>query len=226
MYNFPNKKIYIITGHFGSGKTELSINFALELRKIYQLVAISDLDVINPYFRSRYSIKEFEENDIDVIAPKGKLATADLPIVSGEIYRAIHHPDYKLVIDVGGDKDGATALGQFAPQISQYSYEMYFVVNVMRPYASTVEGIVDIVRKIENVSRLKITSLVNTSNLGRETMPENVMDGLEITLEASKALGIPIAFSAVWEKILPDLREKLKLTEVLPIKRHTKLPWE
>jgi len=221
-------RITIITGHFGSGKTEISINLALEEKEIYPQVALSDLDVINPYFRSREVSTLLEERGIELIAPKGQLATADLPIVSGEIHRVLHDPKYQLVIDVGGDKDGATVLGQYFNELKNQDYQMIFVVNVNRPYVSTVSGILGTIENIESVSRLKVSGLINNTNLGIETQLSDIKNGFEITRETSRKLQIPFLYTTVSE----ELRSKIenlsfaKENTVKTIKRYMKLPWE
>lgn len=172
------KRIKIITGHFGSGKTEIAINLALKEKEKYQKVAISDLDVINPYFRSRDTTDILEEKGIEVIAPKGKLATSDLPIVTREIYRVIYKEEYRLIIDVGGDKDGALALGQYYNDIKEMDYQMDYVINANRPLVNTVEGVINSIRQIESVSRLKVSGLINNTNLGVETTLETIVKGM------------------------------------------------
>lgn len=219
-------RIKIITGHFGSGKTEISINLSLNEKVNHDKVAISDLDVINPYFRSREVNSLFENLGIDLIAPKGELATADLPIVSGEIYRVLHDPNYQVIIDVGGDKDGATALGQYYNIIKNLDYEMYFIVNTNRPYVSTVEGIRETINNIEAVSRLKVSALINNTNLGVETTIDDIIRGHQITEEASKQLKIPFLFTTIAENLRDEANEFAKDHEVLYIKRFMKLPWE
>lgn len=224
MAHDPNIKI--ITGHFGSGKTEISINLSLMERKKYEKVAISDLDVINPYFRSREAVKRFEELDIELIAPKGELATADLPIVSGEIHRVFHDPNYHLIIDVGGDKDGAMALGQYYNELKDLDHEMYFVINANRPYVSTVKGIKETIQQIESVSRLKVTALINNTNLGVETTMEEIEKGFEISQEASQELQLPLLYTTISDNLKNESKDFAQHHDVLYIERFMKLPWE
>lgn len=221
-----NPRIIIITGHFGSGKTEISINLSLEEKTRYEKVALTDLDVINPYFRSRDIGKYLESLGIELIAPKGQLATADLPIVSGEIYRVIHDPNYKVIIDVGGDKDGATALGQYFNDLKDLDYEMHFVVNINRPYVSTVSGIAETIKQIENVSRLKVSGLINNTNYGLETTSDNIEEGCRITKEASERLNIPFLYTTISEHLKDATMKITDEYDVKYIKRFMKLPWE
>ncbi|OEF95537.1 hypothetical protein BHF71_04930 [Vulcanibacillus modesticaldus] len=224
MNNDP--RIKIITGHFGSGKTEISINLSRIEKEKYQKVAIVDLDVINPYFRSREVNSYFQQLGVELIAPKGELATADLPIVSGEIYRVFNDHNYRVIIDVGGDKDGATALGQYYNEIKNLDYQMYFVVNVNRPYVSTVEGIMETVRQIEVVSRLKVSALINNSNLGIETSVDDIQRGHLITEQASKELDLPILYTTISSHLRNETKDFAKEHQVLYIDRFMRLPWE
>ncbi len=224
MTNDP--RIKIITGHFGSGKTEISINLSVKEKESHERVAISDLDVINPYFRSREVSKYFDELGIELIAPKGKLATADLPIVSGEIHRVLHDPNYQLIIDVGGDKDGATALGQYYNEIKHLEHKLYFVINTNRPYVSTVEGIKETIRQIEMVSRLKVSAFINNTNLGIETTIDDIIQGYDIAIAASKELNIPIEYTTISKHLQKETMVFAEEHEVFYIERFMKLPWE
>jgi len=219
-------RIKIITGHFGSGKTEISLNLSFLERESHDKVAISDLDVINPYFRSREVSSLLEEKDIDLIAPKGKMATADLPIVSGEIYRVLHDSRYRVIIDVGGDKDGATALGQYYNDLKRLDYQMYFVVNANRPYVSTVEGIIETVRQIEQVSRLRTAALINNTNLGVETTLEDIERGYQLTLAASEALKLPFLYTTIAKQFELETQVFASSHQVVYLERFMKLPWE
>lgn len=221
-----NPRIKIITGHFGSGKTEIAINLTLKEKEKYQKVAISDLDVINPYFRSRDTTEFLEEKGIEVVAPKGKLATSDLPIVTGDIYRIIHNEDYRLIIDVGGDKDGAVALGQYYNDINGMDYQMNYVINVNRPYVNNVEGIIISIKQIEAVSRLKVTGLINNTNLGIETTMDTIIRGSEITEEVSNRLNLPILFTTISSQFIEKTRDFSLKNSVLYIYRYNRLPWE
>lgn len=220
------KRIKIITGHFGSGKTEIAINLALKEKEKYQKVAISDLDVINPYFRSRDTTDILEEKGIEVIAPKGKLATSDLPIVTREIYRVIYKEEYRLIIDVGGDKDGALALGQYYNDIKEMDYQMDYVINANRPLVNTVEGVINSIRQIESVSRLKVSGLINNTNLGVETTLETIVKGYELTKKVSTKLNIPILYTTISEQFTQKTRDFSVDNSVLYIYRYNRLPWE
>lgn len=220
------KRIKILTGHFGSGKTEIAINLAIKEAKHFSKVALNDLDVINPYFRSRDVGEHLGKLGVELIAPKGILASADLPIVSPEIYRVLQDKSYRVIIDVGGDKDGATALGQYYHHLKEEDYELLFVINSNRPYVSTVEGVINTIHQIETVSRLKVTGLINNTNLGcSETTVDILLDGIKLSEEVSEKLGIPFLYSTISDKI-SDNDEFGALTNINYIKRFMTLPWE
>jgi hypothetical protein len=221
-----NNKITILTGHFGSGKTEIATNLAIQERKFHPKVAINDLDVINPYYRTRDLESEFNKLDIELIAPKGHLATADLPIVSGEIYRVLHDPSYRIIIDAGGDKDGATALGQYYNEWIHMNPEMLFVLNGNRPYVSTLEGATDTINRIEEASRLKINGIINNSNIGSETTLEEIKKGLELAQLVSEKTKIPILYTTISSHIKEESKEFALQNPVFYIRRYMKLPWE
>jgi RecA/RadA recombinase len=218
--------ITIITGHFGSGKTEMAVNFALEARKNNEKVAVADLDIVNPYYRARDARAIFAENGIELIAPAERLAASDLPIVSGDIYRVIYDPAYKVIVDAGGDKDGATALGQFFNDWKDMDPEVLFILNANRPYVSTLEGAVDTLLKIEKASRLKITGIINNSNVGNETTLADVENGLELSRALSEKLNIPLLSTTLSQHLAAEADSFLAVSQVKVISRYLKLPWE
>ncbi|WP_342430044.1 hypothetical protein [Neobacillus sp. FSL H8-0543] len=221
-----NNRITILAGHFGSGKTEIAINLALNEKKIHNHVAINDLDVINPYFRSRDVASFFQQQDIELISPNNQLATSDLPIVSGEIYRVLHDHRYKVIIDAGGDKDGATALGQYYNEWKEYNPQLLFVLNVNRPYVSTLEGALYTVRQVEAAARLKVTGIINNTNIGRETTMEDILKGYELSSNLAVELKIPLKYSTISNHLENDAQNFARDHEVMFIKRYMKVPWE
>ncbi|WP_079507746.1 nucleotide-binding protein [Mesobacillus jeotgali] len=218
--------ITIVTGHFGSGKTEISINLAVEAEKLNQRVAVADLDIVNPYYRARDAREIFLEKGIELIAPAERLAAADLPIVPGELGRVIYSPDYRLIVDAGGDKDGATALGQFYNDWKDMKPEVLFILNANRPYVSNLEGAIDTLKKIEKASRLKVTGIINNSNVGNETTDHDVKKGLQLSMELSKQLGVPLLYTVVPEHLSKAAVGIEAESPVKVISRYLKLPWE
>lgn len=221
-----NKRITILTGHFGSGKTEIAINLALNEKKIHNKTAINDLDIINPYFRSRDVSELFDQQGIELIAPSNRLATSDLPIVSGEIYRVLHDHRYRVIIDAGGDKDGAMALGQYYHEWKHLEPELLFVLNTNRPYVSTLEGAVYTIEQIEKAARIKVTGIINNSNIGSETSMADIQSGYELCSKISNMLSIPLAYTTISADLENEAKCFAKNHQVMFIKRYMKLPWE
>lgn len=218
--------ITIITGHFGSGKTEVAVNLALEAREANSKVAVADLDIVNPYYRARDARNIFAEHGIELIAPAEKLASADLPIIPGDIYRVIYDPAYKVIVDAGGDKDGATALGQFFNDWGEMEPEVLFILNANRPYVSTVEGAADTLLNIEKASRLIVTAIINNSNVGSETSIVDVQKGLELSRELSGKLDIPLVNTLLSPHLKAEAASFSAGHPVKVISRYFKLPWE
>jgi hypothetical protein len=219
-------RIVILTGHFGSGKTEIAINLALSQRKAHPIVAINDLDIVNPYYRSRDVASLFQAHDVELIAPHSRLASSDLPIVSGEMYRVLHDQRYRLIVDAGGDKEGATALGQYYHEWKNMKPEVWFVLNGNRPYVSTLEGALYTVDQIEKVSRLKVTGVINNSNVGQETTMDDIVKGLELGEQLAEKLKIPLLFTTIANSLKNEADEFAKRHKVVFIERYMKLPWE
>lgn len=216
--------IAIFTGHFGSGKTEMAINYSIDSIQKGKSTVLVDLDIVNPFFRTAEMKKELENMNIEVITPNFASTTMDIPSLSPRIYSVFERKDTQVVFDVGGDEDGATALGRFYPQFSKHTYKMFFVVNTYRPFTSNVEDIVSMAKSIERKSRLNITDLVHNTNLSYETKVEHILYGQEILNEASKALGVPISFIGVQRQLMGQLPKDLKHL-AFPIDIYMKPPW-
>lgn len=199
---------------------------ALNEKKIHNKTAINDLDIINPYFRSRDVSNLFELQDIELIAPANRLATSDLPIVSGEIYRVLHDHRYRVIIDAGGDKDGAMALGQYYHEWKHLEPELLFVLNANRPYVSTLEGARYCIEEIEKAARLKVTGIINNSNIGNETGMADILSGYELCSKLSKMLSIPLLYTTISVDLKNEANSFAKSHQVRFIKRYMKLPWE
>ena len=205
------RNIYIITGHYGSGKTEFSVNFALSLKEKHENVILVDLDIVNPYFRSHDAKALLENAGITVLAPHYAGTNVDIPVLPPEIMRIFEEKDAQIVLDVGGDDDGAIALGRYKQYFDKTDYEMYLVVNTRRPLTSTAEEIIEMKEQIEIASRLTVTGLISDTNLADETTTEIVLEGVAITEEVSKKTGLPVVFVCTGETVgaLPEaLSEK------------------
>lgn len=203
-------KTNIVTGHYGSGKTEFALNLAMNLKKEGKKVSICDLDIVNPYFRTNDARKILEENDIKVISSQYANTNIDIPILPGEVLSVFTDKERYKIFDVGGDDDGAIALGTYYHYISKEPYEMYFVVNTLRPMTSTKEEIVQMARNIEYASRLKITAIVNNTNLQSLTKAEDIVKSVKTVDEAAKELGVNVKYISGKKEILDTLPEELK----------------
>jgi len=204
-------KIYITVGHYGSGKTEFSVNFALSLAKAHQKVFLVDLDIVNPYFRSNDARALLEENGITVIAPDYAGTNVDIPALPAEIMKIFNVEDARIVIDVGGDDDGAIALGRYKQFFDASDYEMNLVVNTRRPLSGTVEEIIEMKQNIEYASRLSVTNIIADTNLGQETTKEIIEEGFFIIKEAAEQMNLPVkyAVSAIDADFCEEINNKL-----------------
>jgi len=208
------KKIIITVGHYGAGKTNLAVNLAINLG--YTLV---DLDVVNPYFRSADNIGELQKHGIDFIIPEYANTNLDLPAVPAEINSIFAAENRRAVIDVGGDGNGATVLGVFADKIKRENCEMIYVINKYRPLTSCAETAAGLAREIERKSKLKITSVINNSNIGRLTTEKEILDSMEYAKKTAGLLAAPLIGTSLTEDI--DFSEK-KEYNIFTIKNHTK----
>ena len=190
-----NKRIRIITGHYGSGKSEFSVNYALKLRgEIEGRLAISDLDVVNVYFRSRGMKDLLEEKGIHVIASSVDAPTLDIPALSAEIHTPLLNKDYNNIIDLGGDKVGATVIARYRDMIDDEDYDMFFVVNANREKTQTAEEVMGYIDEIEAASKLKVTGLINNTHMLKATTIEDLEKGQEVCREVSKKYSNKVCF--------------------------------
>lgn len=205
-----DKRIRIIIGHYGSGKTEFSVNYAMKLKQASSSrVAIADLDIVNVYFRSREKQVMLEEQGIKVIASSIAGNALDLPAVAADIITPLEDKSYEYVIDVGGDSVGARVLGRFKNYIEDGDYDMFMVVNANREQTMDLEGIKRHKETIEATSRLKVTGFINNTHLIRETTLEDVLKGDKLLKEASKELGIPIRYVSAMSHIASQIPDEV-----------------
>ena len=208
------KRLTLFAGHYGSGKTNIAVNYALHLAGEGKKVCIADLDIVNPYFRTKDSERELMAAGIRLVSPQYANSNVDLPALPAESYRLVQDKSTYGIMDIGGDDRGAYALGRFAEAIkAENDYRMAFVVNCYRPLTSTVRDTVEIMREIEEAAGLKFTCIVNNSNLGPETTPETVRSSLEFVEELSSATGLEIWMHTAERSVA----EKLSDLRVLPM---------
>lgn len=222
---FNERRVRIITGHYGSGKTEFAVNYTFGLAGTGKKTAIVDLDIVNPYFRSREIEPQFNEKGIRVISSSIKGISGDLPALSPEIYTALQDTTYEVVLDVGGDKAGARALGRYHEYFDREPYDMLFVLNANRHQTSNVDGAVSYLRSIEDSSKQKVTALVNNTHLCGNTTVEDIMRGQRLCEDVSKVLEIPIKYIVAERRFIKMLPKGLH-GEFLPIDIYMKKPWE
>lgn len=205
------KRLTLFAGHYGSGKTNIAVNYAMMLKKKGLDVIVADLDIVNPYFRTKDSEKELAEMDIELISSKFANTNLDIPSLPQEMYRTVQDKSKYAVMDIGGDDAGAVALGRFAPFITQEdNYDMVFVVNFFRPLSRTAEEALEILREIEASSKLKFTSIINNSNLGELTAAEDVLSTEDEVQRLSELSGLPIKFTSVKKSLYNELNNKTK----------------
>jgi len=220
------KRLKIITGHYGSGKTEFAINYALNIAKeSSSKIAIVDLDIVNPYFRAREAEHILHSKGIRVIGASVKGASLDIPAVSSEVLTIFHDKSYIAVLDVGGDQAGARILGRYHDNLAVAEYDMFFVLNANRPLTNTPQAAIRHMRAIEEGSRQKITALVNNTHLCESTTIDDVFRGQELSENVSDQTGLPIRYTVVEEKLAEKIVGKIK-NEILPINIYMKKPWE
>jgi hypothetical protein len=222
------RRIVIFTGRFGSGKTEVSINYALSLvdRVNGSRPILIDLDVVTPYFRTRELAERLAANGVEVVTPAAVSQHLDTPAITPQILGAIQQPNRPVVLDVGGDAQGARALGQFAPVLEKLGYAMNFVVNPYRPFTNSVEGIARAVKEIQDTSRLKVTALASNPNLIGETTVDVVVTGHRLVEEAAKTLDLPVAFVSLRVDLAAQLAPDTFRQPTMSLRRFFVMPWE
>lgn len=214
-------------GNFGSGKTEVAVNFAKYLAKTQdQRVKLIDLDIVNPYFRSREARKNLESFNVEVIAPVDDEFYADTPIISPKIKSEIQSGSSRVILDVGGDDLGARILSSLFDAFQDKKYELLLVLNISRPFTEDVEGCLKIMREIETASRLKVTGLVSNSHLIEETTSEIIKKGYILVLEVSEMTKVPVKFITVDRSIESKIGKSDFSCPILPIERLMLKPWE
>jgi len=209
-----HKRLTLFAGHYGSGKTNIAVNYALKLAKEGKKVCIADLDIVNPYFRTKDSERELEAAGIRLVSPQYANSNVDLPALPAESYRLVQDKSTFGIMDIGGDDRGAYALGRFVGAIkAENDYRMAFVVNCHRPLTSSVDDTVEIMKEIEAACGLEFNCIVNNSNLGTETTPETVLDSLDFVNRLSEKTGLE-----VWmHTAVASVAEKLTDLDVLPM---------
>ncbi len=223
-----HKRLTLFAGHYGTGKTNIAVNYALFLRRLGKKVCIADLDIVNPYFRTKDSAEELERAGIDLISPQYANTNVDLPALPAEAYRLVEDKNCYGVMDIGGDDRGAYALGRYVPYIiKENNYRMVYVANCYRPLTRTVDDALEVMAEIEQACGLRFTDIVNNSNLGEETTAETVLNSLDFINKLSERSGLPIFLHSAKASACEALEGKL--SPLLPLhlqERYFDLPQE
>lgn len=208
-----DKRITILCGHYGTGKTNVAVNTALTMAKTSDKVTIADLDIVNPYFRTLDSAADLNAAGIRMICSRFANSNVDIPSLPPDLYAITDDKSHRVVVDVGGDDSGAMVLGRLAPAITaEDSYDMWLVVNCYRPMTPDVPSTVEVMGEIEAASKLRFTGIVNNSNLGVETTPQDVLDSVAYATALAQAANLPLVATTVDESLynalngqIPDL---------------------
>ena len=205
-----SKRITLFCGHYGSGKTNIAVNLALLAKQEHEKVAVADLDIVNPYFRSKDSSEDFEKAGIRLICSEYANSNVDIPALPQDLYAITDDKSMRVIIDVGGDDRGALALGRLTPAIlEENSYEMLMVINCYRPLTRDAESTIEVMREIEAACKIPFTGLVNNSNLGRETTAEDILNSLDYANEVSLASGLPVVMTAFARELEDQLENRV-----------------
>jgi hypothetical protein len=217
--------ITLVTGNFGSGKSEVAVNWTRSLASRGIRVTLADLDVVKPYFRCREAAADLEAIGVRVIIPPPGWIFADLPIIVPEIRGAMQSEDGFFLGDVGGDDMGARVLGSFSDVLSVRAHRLLFVLNANRPFTETVGGAIRMLREIEGASRLRVTGLVANSHLMEETDLETILRGVELARAVEQETGAPLRFATAPVALAAEARAALGGLPVLEIVRTLLPPW-
>lgn len=218
--------IVIIVGNYGSGKTEVSINLAVNRKHAGLDVRIADLDLVNPYFRTREAKDSLARLGIEVVLPPEEYLQADLPILSPLVAGMIRQPSQLTLLDAGGNDAGATVLASLEDVFKNKPVKMLQVVNPLRPFTNTIEGCLKIRAEIENAAKLSISGIIGNANLIHETSIEEIYSGYEFVQALSEKSRLSLEFITVGRALLPDIDLRRLTCPVLPIDRQLVPPWE
>ena len=217
-----NKRVLLLCGHYGSGKTNIAVNLAQAIKREYPIVTLADLDIVNPYFRSKDSAAELEEAGIRLICSNYANSNVDIPALPPDLYALTDDRRMRAIIDIGGDDRGALVLGRLAPSIlEENDYEMLMVINCYRPLTRDAASTLDVMREIEYAGGIRFTALVNNSNLGVETTAEDVLTSMRYANEVAAMSGLPVVMTTADERLQEELEGKIP--NLFPLKLQKKI---
>lgn len=205
------KRITLLCGHYGSGKTNIAVNMALDLRRQTERVAVADLDIVNPYYRTLDSKDALDQAGISLIVSPYANSNLDIPALPQEMYAIVDDKGLSSIVDVGGDDRGAYALGRLSPAIrAEGDYDMFLVINHFRPLTPDAPSTIEVLHEIEEAAGLTFTGIINNSNLGALTQPEDVLSSMEYAREVSKLSGLPLVLTTAEESVANALQGKIQ----------------
>lgn len=207
---YPLKRLTILCGHYGSGKTNVAVNIAAELKKSHDSVTVADLDIVNPYFRTKDSAAYFEQQGIRLICSAYANSNVDIPALPQEMYALTDDRSMTAVLDIGGDDRGALVLGRLAPKIlAENDYEMLMVINCYRPLTRDAASTMEVMGEIEYAGGIRFTGLVNNSNLGVLTTAEDILASRGYAEEVARLSGLPVVMTSVRQELYAEVAGKV-----------------
>ena len=216
------KRLTLFCGHYGSGKTNIALNYALSVRQGGEAVTVADLDIVNPYFRTKDSREELEAAGIRLICSDYANTNLDIPALPPDLYSITDDKSHRVILDIGGDDRGALVLGRIAPAIlEENSYEMLLVINQYRPLTPDAASTLEVMHEIETAGGIRFTGLVNNSNLGEATDAETVLNSVAYAEEVSGATGLPVVMTTVKKELYSELNGKIE--NLLPLTLQKKI---
>ena len=221
-----NNELIIVIGAYGSGKSEYSINLAREFSQQGEKVTLVDLDVVNPYFRSRDVRDQFAKEGITVIAPEGEFKHADLPMLSPRIMGAVQNFDEAVILDVGGDPAGCRALARYVDNIKKRGYKMHLVINTKRPFTADANGITEMLEMLKFASKLEITEFICNTNLMEHTTIDIIKEGIKIIDEVAKRENLKFDKFTVLDKYISDIPTEIEGKTRITLHYFLSKPWE
>jgi hypothetical protein len=218
--------IVVLVGAYGSGKTEVAINLAMHMNARGTTVRLADLDLVNPYFRTREARHLLSAQGIDVVLPPAEYMQADLPILTPAVAGMLRQPSGLTLLDVGGDDVGATVLAALADSLVDRKPQMLQVLNPHRPYTETVNGCLKMGRAIETKSKMKITGMVGNANLMEATRPQDILSGYDFARQVAAAANLPLVFITAPAGLLTRIDKRSIQCPVLALRRQLVPPWK
>ncbi len=219
-----HKRVTVFAGHYGSGKTNIAVNFAINIARTGESVAVADLDIVNPYFRTKDSAKILSREGVRLISSEYASSNVDTPALPADIYSVFQDKSAAAVLDVGGDDRGALALGRYVPSIlEEDNYEMLLVINKYRFLTADPKSTLEVMSEIEAAAKMKFTGIVNNSNLGEETTAQTVLNSVSYAEEVSYLSGLPVKMTAVKASLYEELHNKI--SNIFPLELYVRQSW-